>query len=131
MKMLPSARILFRCLGHGLDRVLQVESRSLTGIQFTKNVLPFLHTDSGIVTTDRPISIRYRIKIRNRHPLTIESGMHVADIGAFVNNKYESVSVYNRPIVPDFTTPYLVFGLCGGVIVIILSAFSKLLLDLL
>ncbi|KAI5190712.1 hypothetical protein NEMIN01_1177 [Nematocida minor] len=122
--------VLFRCLGYGLNRTLEVEGDALMGIKFTKNALPLLNNNTSIIATDRPISIQYRLKIRNIHPLTIESGVHVADIGILRNNKYESVSVYNRPIVPDFTTPYLVFGICGGVIVCIMSAFSKVLLRL-
>lgn len=125
-----SPGILFRCLGCGLNRTLEVNSNTLTGIQFTKNALPFIGSSSQIITTDKPISIRYRIKIRNSHPLTIEEGLHIAEIGTLSNDKYESVSIYNRPIIPDFTTPYLVFGVCGGVIVGILSAFSKVLLGL-
>lgn len=122
--------VLFRCFGSGLDRILKVECNTLTGIQFTRNTLPFIRSSSQIVTAEEDISVKYRIKIRNTHSLTVESGLHIADIVSLSKSNCNSISVYNRPIVPDFTTPYLVFGICGGVIVGIFSAFSKVLLDL-
>lgn len=120
-----------RCLGYGLNRVLEVNVKTPTGIRFSRNVLPFFEGNSDIILTEKPVFIPYRVKISNTHPLSIESGMHIADVCVINNGKYESTSIYNRPVLPDFTTPYLVFGVCGGVIVCIVSAFSKVLLDLL
>ncbi|KAI5133699.1 hypothetical protein NEAUS04_0835 [Nematocida ausubeli] len=125
--------LIIKSLGYALDRVLEVESNGLTGIQFSENVLPIGPTDSSLIVLDSPSAakINYRIKIRNVHPLKIESGLHIADVvTVYADGSSKTTSVFNRPIIPDFTTPYLVFGVCGGIIVCLMSAYSKVLLSL-
>ncbi|KAH9387218.1 uncharacterized protein NEMAJ01_2114 [Nematocida major] len=123
--------VIFKCLGHGIERWLEICENGPVGVRFSKNVIPLARTSSSIIVTDKPVSLGYRIKISGNSPLTIESGVHIADLYTVKDGSYTYTPVYNRPIVPDFTTPYLVFGLCGGTIVCIVSAFSKVLLDIL
>ncbi|KAI5167619.1 hypothetical protein NEIRO03_2149 [Nematocida sp. AWRm78] len=122
--------LLIKCLGYGLNRTLVINSNSLIGVQFTQNILPIISNSNEIITNNEFITVNYRIKLSGTCPLSIESGLHIANVIAANNEMIDKRIVYNRPIIPDFTTPYLVFGICGGVIVSIISAFSKVLLHI-
>ncbi|KAI5180562.1 hypothetical protein NEOKW01_0866 [Nematocida sp. AWRm80] len=105
--------------GIGLNRVLRVNESGNTVI-FSKNVLPI--TKGAL--------LKYRLKILKHLPLTIERGVYAFSIGNITNGTVNVINVYNRSIIPDFTTPYLVFGLSGGTIILIVSLFSKVLMDM-
>ncbi|KAI5186878.1 hypothetical protein NEHOM01_1767 [Nematocida homosporus] len=134
--------LILHCFGSGIIRHLSLTSTQPHAInnhhsaplvlKFSSSVFPILPASqtSQLVLLHPGESLQYRKRITRAEHLDSESGLLVCTAGTITDSTIKITRIYDRPIVPDYTTPYLVFGLCGGVIISILSAGSKTLLGL-
>jgi len=131
-------KVIVESLGIGLRRAVRItnsEGKYLS-LEFSPYVYPIFPSNSpylvrgsgsgSFTTNSKLIEIPYALRVLQDYPITIDSGVKVLE----VSDGKESRTLYNRPLIPDFTTPYVVFGLSGGVMVLIFSVFTKVLLDL-
>lgn len=129
---------LITCMGAMLDRELVVKrehgieqvAHTPLVIIFSDLVLPIQRTNKSRIITviNNETIIPYRKRVTRAEKLDIEEKTHVCSIGAIEGDKIVVKHIYDRSIVPDYTTIYIVLGLCGGAIVAVVSAFSKSLL---
>ncbi|OAG29612.1 hypothetical protein NEDG_00745 [Nematocida displodere] len=125
--------ILALCSGAGLCRELVLKGDAPVAVSFSKYALPLTGTHAftrRAIVARGGTSIPYRLKVPRDTPLSSEAGIPLADVVVYTKGGWHTGSIQERSIIPDFTTPYLVYGLCGTVIVGIVSAFSKVLLGL-
>ncbi|KAI5189260.1 hypothetical protein NECID01_0455 [Nematocida sp. AWRm77] len=127
--------LIVACLGVGRNRVLEIQNAegSSVEIRFSPHVLPVLSgmpAHALVFTGKESIRIPYRVKILKNYPLGIETGVEVAEVVAQTGESTAKKTVYSRPIIPDFTTLYIAYGLCGATITCIFGVFSKVLLKI-
>lgn len=128
-------RFVLGCIGVGLDRSIVIEISAEKArkeppllIIFSDLVAPLSGARVSTVVGNEVLS--YRKRITRAAQLDIEEKMHVCTVGTVENNRILIKHVYDRSVVPDYTVLYVVFGLCGGAIVAIVSIFSKILLEI-
>ncbi|KAI5172831.1 hypothetical protein NEFER03_1847 [Nematocida sp. LUAm3] len=141
-------RFLVLFSGVSLNRRIKVSQikdslsspKDLLVFRFTEHALP-MHTYTSNIIVKSNTSIKYRRRVTRSTHLDSEHSVCVGVVGSYAgtsaaseegkeSSPYVYKKILDRPILPDYTTPYLVFGLCAGVLVGITSSFSKVLLNI-
>lgn len=148
--MLLAALLLFLGVsGSALESTMVIRpttpvSAQYLAIAFADGVLPYLRSASmvnaklltsrvvpGVVVFEVrdgfEIRVGYLKRIRKSWPIDVEGGLDVArvfliDLGA----PARSVKVSDRVVIPDFTTPFLAYGVAGTILCGYVSSMIKL-----